>query len=66
MDRLDHDLLVEIHTIVTGLHCGDHETRIRELEAWKNRIIGVSIGAGAVAGAVATVTLWFLGKIMGR
>lgn len=71
----DHELLVRIDERLEALlewkieknkECSSHIARTTELEAWKNRIVGVTIGAGAVAGAMAALLYNIASKLLFR
>lgn len=57
---------LDMHISAETIKHTEHEIRIRELEAWKNRIIGVAMGAGALAGALAAVALNVVSRFLFR
>ncbi len=67
----DHDVLLEVRGDVKSIkerlaeECGDHETRIRALEAFENRILGWAGIVGAVGGVGGAFLGSFVVKLLG-
>lgn len=63
MEKSDHDLLIELHTMVEEMRgrlfgngqpgkCRMHDDRISRLELWRSGIVGVLIFLSAASGVV--------------
>ena len=67
----DHDLLKEIQGDIKAIRnrmdaeCGDHETRIRGLETFQDRVLGVAIVLGGAAGITGSFLGAFAVKVLG-
>lgn len=55
--------VIDVRTQSTSSTAADHEARIRRLEAFSGRVIGVALTASVASGALSGLIGWALGHI---